>query len=70
VTKIILTRHGHVAGIKLKRFRGRAELPLTSRDIAQAKAVARRLATGCKPAFPTDKRRPAQALTPPSGAPK
>jgi broad specificity phosphatase PhoE len=50
MTKIILTRHGHVEGIKPERFRGRAELPLTPLGIAQAKAVAQRIATGWQPA--------------------
>jgi probable phosphoglycerate mutase len=50
MTKIILTRHGHVEGIKPERFRGRAELPLTPLGIAQAKAVAQRVATGWQPA--------------------
>jgi broad specificity phosphatase PhoE len=50
MTKIILTRHGHVEGIKPERFRGRAELPLTPLGIAQAKAVARRIAAGWRPA--------------------
>ena len=44
MTKIILTRHGHVEGIKPARFRGRAELPLTELGRAQAKAVAARIA--------------------------
>ena len=44
MTKIILTRHGHVEGIKPARFRGRTELPLTELGQAQAKAVAARIA--------------------------
>jgi len=44
MTKIILTRHGHVEGIKPARFRGRTELPLTELGRAQAKAVAGRIA--------------------------
>lgn len=51
MTKIILTRHGHVEGIKPERFRGRAELAVTPRGVAQAKAVAKRIATGWKPAI-------------------
>jgi broad specificity phosphatase PhoE len=43
MTKIILTRHGHVEGIKPERFRGR-ELPLTELGWAQAKTVAARIA--------------------------
>ena len=49
MTKILLVRHGHVEGIKPERFRGRAELPLTSRGGAEAQAVARRIATGWQP---------------------
>lgn len=44
MTKIILTRHGHVEGINPERFRGRTELPLTELGRAQAKAVATRIA--------------------------
>jgi phosphoserine phosphatase len=44
MTKIILTRHGHVEGIEPKRFRGRVELSLTELGQAQAKAVAKRIA--------------------------
>ena len=44
MTKIILTRHGHVEGINPERFRGRTELPLMELGRAQAKAVAARIA--------------------------
>ena len=50
LTKIILTRHGHVDGIKPKRFRGRAELALTELGMRQAKALAARIAAHWKPA--------------------
>jgi probable phosphoglycerate mutase len=50
VTKIILTRHGHVEGIDPERFRGRAALPLTERGRAQAKAVAAEIARRWRPA--------------------
>ena len=50
MTKIILTRHGHVEGIKPARFRGRTELPLTELGQAQAKAVAERIAKTWNPA--------------------
>jgi phosphoserine phosphatase len=46
MTKILLTRHGHVEGIEPERFRGRAPLELTERGRAQAAAVARRIADG------------------------
>jgi probable phosphoglycerate mutase len=50
MTKIILTRHGHVAGIAPERFRGRTELPLTELGVRQAQAVARRIAEAWRPA--------------------
>lgn len=49
MTKIILTRHGHVEGIDPKRFRGRTELALTERGQAEAKAVAACIAEAWKP---------------------
>ncbi|MBX9945012.1 MAG: histidine phosphatase family protein [Reyranella sp.] len=50
MTKILLTRHGHVDGIKPARFRGKAELALTAHGLAQADALARRIAAEFKPA--------------------
>ncbi|HYL32746.1 MAG TPA: histidine phosphatase family protein [Stellaceae bacterium] len=47
---IVLTRHGHVEGIKPERFRGRRETPLTALGRAQANAVAGRIARTWKPA--------------------
>jgi phosphoserine phosphatase len=44
MTKIILTRHGHVEGIRPEHFRGRTDLPLTELGQAQAKAVSARIA--------------------------
>jgi probable phosphoglycerate mutase len=49
MTKIILTRHGHVEGIKPERFRGREPLQLTERGAAQAVALARRIAACWRP---------------------
>ena len=49
MTKILLTRHGHVDGIRPARFRGRAELELTERGLAQADALAKRVAATWKP---------------------
>ncbi|MCP4329346.1 MAG: histidine phosphatase family protein [Alphaproteobacteria bacterium] len=49
MTKIILTRHGHVEGIDPPVFRGRAELTLTARGRADAAAVAARIATTWQP---------------------
>jgi phosphoserine phosphatase len=46
MTKILLTRHGHVEGIHPERFRGREPLVLTVRGRAEAAAVARRIADG------------------------
>jgi broad specificity phosphatase PhoE len=46
MTKILLTRHGHVDGIHPERFRGREPLDLTARGRADAAAVARRIANG------------------------
>jgi probable phosphoglycerate mutase len=50
MTRILLTRHGHVDGIRPARFRGRAELPLTARGLAQADALAKRIVRHWKPA--------------------
>jgi probable phosphoglycerate mutase len=49
MTKILLTRHGHVDGIFPERFRGRAELALTKKGVAQAEALAARIARAWKP---------------------
>ena len=48
--KILLTRHGHVDGIFPERFRGRAELALTKKGVAEAEALAARIARAWKPA--------------------
>jgi broad specificity phosphatase PhoE len=50
MTKLLLTRHGHVEGILPERFRGRAELALTKKGVAQAEALAARIARSWKPA--------------------
>lgn len=47
--RLLLTRHGHVDGIKPARFRGRAELALTETGLAQAEALAKRIARQWKP---------------------
>ncbi len=49
MTKILLTRHGHVEGIKPERFRGRAPLELTALGRQQAAAVAERIAGSFRP---------------------
>jgi len=51
MTKVLLTRHGHVEGIQPKRFRGREPLELTERGRKEAQAVARRIAGAWKPAW-------------------
>jgi phosphoserine phosphatase len=50
MTRIILTRHGHVEGIEPERFRGRADIPLTEQGEVQARALARRIAREWPPA--------------------
>jgi broad specificity phosphatase PhoE len=50
MTKIILTRHGHVEGIMPERFRGRLELPLTETGRQQAEITAKRIASVYRPA--------------------
>jgi len=49
MTRILLTRHGHVDGIKPKRFRGREDLALTPLGLRQAEALAARIAREAKP---------------------
>jgi len=47
---ILLIRHGHVEGIKPERFRGREPLELTEQGRAEARCVARRIASHWRPA--------------------
>ncbi|HEX5079746.1 MAG TPA: histidine phosphatase family protein [Geminicoccaceae bacterium] len=49
MTEILLTRHGDVPWLEPRRFRGRAELKLTDRGLAQAEATARRMEAGWRP---------------------
>jgi phosphoserine phosphatase len=49
MVRIILTRHGHVDGIKPARFRGRTDVPLTALGVAQANATARWIAAISRP---------------------
>lgn len=49
MTKILLTRHGHVDGIRPERFRGRQPLDLTARGRAEAAAIATRIAGSWQP---------------------
>ena len=47
--KIILTRHGHVEGIEPRRFRGRADVPLTPLGVEQAKQTAIKISGAWRP---------------------
>lgn len=49
-TTIILTRHGHVEGIRPRRFRGREDIPLTALGKLQAEATASMIAGLWRPA--------------------
>jgi len=49
MTKLLLTRHGHVEGLQPERFRGRAELALTRQGVADAEAIAARIVRSWKP---------------------
>ena len=49
MSRIILVRHGHVDWLAPERFRGRAELPLSSLGRRQAQAVAGYIAASWKP---------------------
>jgi len=49
MTKLILTRHGHVEGIHPERFRGRVDLPLTETGLAQANALASYISANWRP---------------------
>ncbi len=50
MTRIVLTRHGHVEGIDPPRFRGRMDVPLTETGVKQARLLARHIAGRYKPA--------------------
>lgn len=47
--EILLTRHGDVPWLEPRRFRGRAELKLTEKGVAQAEATARRISASWQP---------------------
>jgi probable phosphoglycerate mutase len=49
MTSILLVRHGHVAGIIPKRFRGRMDLPLSEEGQEQARSAAEFLAMRYQP---------------------
>ena len=50
-TRIVLVRHGHVDGIHPERFRGRAEIPLSSLGEEQRLLTAARLKQSSAPAI-------------------
>jgi probable phosphoglycerate mutase len=50
MTRILLTRHGHVEGISPERFRGQIDLPLTETGRAQARELGKRIAGEWRPA--------------------
>lgn len=49
MTTLLLTRHGHVEGIKPARFRGRHDVPLSEQGRREARALAQRIAREFKP---------------------
>jgi broad specificity phosphatase PhoE len=49
-TKVLLVRHGHVPGISPERFRGRADIELTDRGVAEAHKTADWIARYWRPA--------------------
>ncbi len=49
-TTFIIVRHGQTDWNKVERFRGRTDLPLNEAGLAQAEAVARRVAGDYRPA--------------------
>ncbi len=50
MTRILLVRHGHVAGMAPERFRGRRDIELSGLGQQQAQATALRIAAGWTPA--------------------
>jgi len=49
MTRMILVRHGETEWNRVERFRGRADVPLNGTGLAQAKAMARRVAAEWRP---------------------
>lgn len=49
MTRVLLLRHGHVAGIVPKRFRGRLDIPLSEEGRAQALSAANYIARYYEP---------------------
>ncbi len=50
MTRVILVRHGETEWNRVERFRGRADVALNERGIAQAQATAARIASGWRAA--------------------
>ena len=50
MTRIILVRHGETEWNRVERFRGHADVPLNETGLAQAEAMARRVAAEWRPA--------------------
>ena len=49
MTRIILARHGETEWKRVEQFRGRADVPLNETGLAQAKAMAQRVAAEWRP---------------------
>jgi broad specificity phosphatase PhoE len=49
MTRILLVRHGHVAGMEPERFRGRRDVDLSELGVRQAQATAQGIATRWRP---------------------
>lgn len=49
MTRLLLTRHGHVDGIVPERFRGRSDLELTPQGLGEARRLATRIAADTAP---------------------
>ena len=49
MTRIVLVRHGETEWNRVEHFRGRADVPLNETGLAQAKAMARRVAAEWRP---------------------
>lgn len=50
MTRYLLVRHGQTEWNRVERFRGRADVPLNATGLAQAAAIARRIAAEWEPA--------------------
>ena len=50
MTRMVLVRHGQTEWNRVERFRGRADVPLNEKGLAQAEATGRRVAAEWRPA--------------------